>query len=100
MSDRRSDKFTHDLRAVAATQCVSCRHRPRDATFPVCAAFPGGIPEAILANRADHRRPYVVDGEPQDTGITGERSITFAPRDGIDPAALATLYRTLDRLHA
>lgn len=44
--------------------CDSCRHR-RDAT--TCAAFPRGIPVAILTGDADHRKPY-----PGDHGIRYE----------------------------
>ena len=47
----------------AAPLCVVCRNLGyfRDGRF-TCVAFPRGIPEPIMAGRADHRRPYAGDG--------------------------------------
>lgn len=51
--------------------CFDCKHLDREALRGPgperCAAFPGGIPAAILLLRADHRRPY-----PGDHGIRFE----------------------------
>jgi hypothetical protein len=42
-------------------QCFACIHLQ---PAMCCAAFPDGIPDAILLNRADHRQPF-----PGDHGI-------------------------------
>lgn len=70
---------------VVVTQCVLCRHRVRGR----CPAFPGGVPDSIILNQFDHRRPYPGQARPD---------VVFAPRDGADPAALRRLYGTLDAL--
>lgn len=50
--------------------CMFCKHYNKQAVTLSCAAFPEGIPEAILANHADHRRPYA-----------GDHGVRFAPLD-------------------
>jgi hypothetical protein len=54
-------------------QCFRCRHfRPGY----VCAAFPdgNGIPNPILQNEHDHRRPY-----------PGDNGVRFEPKPGPFP---------------
>jgi hypothetical protein len=65
-------KFQWDLsQDVEISQCVYCRHWIPGGT---CAAFPEGIPQAILENEIDHREP-----------VLGDHGVRFAPRtpDGI-----------------
>jgi hypothetical protein len=40
------------------SQCAVCRHKARDTT---CAAFPAGIPAAVLRNEVFHG--YAIDGD-------------------------------------
>lgn len=54
--------------------CYNCKRRkpkPGVSAF-FCEAFPGGIPEAIVNNEADHRKPFEGDGgilfDPIDAG--------------------------------
>ena len=44
-------------------QCFACKHLDRDSVLGVmrCKAFEK-IPDAILADEADHREPYAGDG--------------------------------------
>ena len=46
------------------TICVACKHLipGSDDTPPSCAAFPNGIPDAIMWSGYDHRRPWPGDG--------------------------------------
>lgn len=41
--------------------CISCKHL-RTFGPPQCDAFPDAIPQDIIENRADHRRPIAGDG--------------------------------------
>ncbi len=53
---------------IDGSQCLACRRlkpesmRPAREAMPACAAFPAGIPEEILKNRIDHRKPFPGDG--------------------------------------
>jgi len=44
---------------VRVSQCAFCRHKAGDAT---CAAFPAGIPAAILRNEVSHAGHLEGDG--------------------------------------
>ena len=54
--------------AAISPQCNKCRHLI--ARRGACQAFPKGIPDEILFNRADHRKPY-----------PGDRGIRFEEKD-------------------
>jgi hypothetical protein len=60
------------MTTIAMPVCIGCRHydRSRLSVGDFCAAFPIGIPAAIVANRVDHREPY-----------EGDRGILFEPVD-------------------
>lgn len=67
-----------------APQCGVCRHlQPRAR----CTAFPGGIPEAIWSNLADHREPFAGDG-----------GVRFEPSPAIDPEAVRAKLASLDAI--
>lgn len=57
--------------------CALCTRYRRGAT---CAAFPDGIPKAILTNEHDHRRPY-----------GGDNGIQFKRAPSIPAAMLPVL---------
>ncbi|HZO29806.1 MAG TPA: hypothetical protein VFH48_27840 [Chloroflexota bacterium] len=51
--------------------CMVCRHLTRDAGWGYrCAAFPSGIPDAIIESRVDHRMPF-----------NGDNGVRFWPVD-------------------
>jgi hypothetical protein len=81
-----SGKFTWSAGDVAMTQCVYCRHLVTGAFGAGCRAFPGGIPQEIVANDFDHRRPHPDEVEP----------VHFEPRHSLDPISLQTLVMSLD----
>lgn len=95
----RSDYFAWGP-STPLSQCAYCRHLDPASPSPICAAFPGGVPAAILANHVDHRRPWIdpETGRPGDRGVALGRSVTFGPREGVTPEALGALYRRLDAL--
>ncbi len=94
----RDDYFAWDA-DTPLSQCAYCRHLDRSSPVAVCPAFPSSIPPGILANEVDHRRPWIdpATGRPGDRGVLLARSITFEAGEGIPPAALAALYRRLER---
>ena len=47
-----------------------------------CDAFPGGIPQGILINRADHAKPF-----------PGDRGLRYVPFAGADDAMPSLLHR-------
>lgn len=54
---------------VVVPQCLECQHFDEDdVEANTCAAFPLGIPSAILLGRFDHRKAF-----PDDRGIRFER---------------------------
>jgi hypothetical protein len=56
-------------RDVPAPMCLWCLHLYDNNLF-ACAAFPNGIPLAIVESRHNHREPY-----------PGDRGIQFEPVD-------------------
>lgn len=42
--------------------CMKCKHRNTiDSDGLTCKAFPNGIPDAIILNEHDHRKPFKGD---------------------------------------
>ena len=63
-SQSRPERFETLSGKYYISLCASCTHkRPEGAA---CKAFPLGIPWAILAGEADHRKPYKGDHGIQD----------------------------------
>jgi hypothetical protein len=61
---------------IALPNCVFCRHSRLPASEN-CAAFPSGIPAAILIDGYDHRKPY-----------PGDHGILFEPKsDAVSQAS-------------
>jgi hypothetical protein len=59
------------MHPIYGDQCARCRHLwndPPSKGGPRCAAFPKGIPAAILSDRYNHKQPY-----------KGDRGIRFEP---------------------
>lgn len=55
---------------IVSSQCDECKHLRAKAqrTDPnTCDAFPAGIPDEVLWNRHDHKKPY-----PGDNGVRFE----------------------------
>lgn len=66
--------------------CFCCRHRGQKGPNGLtCEAFPDGIPEAILRNQVDHRRP-----------VEGDRGITFESREDAPDDILTEIKGSLD----
>jgi len=77
--------------------CYGCRHVAGDAM--TCAAFPAGIPLAVLYSELDHRKPVAGDG-----GITFEpvdlEAVEYAEerfRYGVGPLPDEELSRPVDQ---
>jgi len=62
------ERITWGSGDIEISQCVYCRHKSIKGA--VCAAFPNGIPDKILSNEHDHRKPY-----PGDNGIQFEQVV-------------------------
>lgn len=56
MADK--DRLTWEEGDLKISQCAACAHKKDGAT---CTAFPKGIPDAILLNQHDHRKPFKGD---------------------------------------
>lgn len=61
------------LQSNVISLCFSCRHIFRDGRRG-CAAFPQGIPDALLQGRDNHDHPH-----PGDNGIRYELAEDFKP---------------------
>ena len=77
-----TDLFTWQAGDVEVSQCLFCSHWRQGS----CAAFPGGVPFDILANRIDHRDP-----------VQDDRGIRFEPRSSDAARHQATIF---ERKHA
>ena len=62
---KKTDKFIWREGEITISQCIDCRHWVKGGA---CAAFPGGVPEAIKNNEVSHKNPY-----PGDNGVRYER---------------------------
>lgn len=52
------------MTTTAAPACIDCKHLHRgdpNATRNTCEAFPEGIPDVILFEGRDHRKPFKGD---------------------------------------
>lgn len=79
--------------AVDAPQCYACVHWVPDPNEARCAAFSGGIPEAIWRGRHNHQLPF-----PGDRGITftpAETDVAARNRAAFQAAVIALFERTI-----
>lgn len=67
ISRSQGNRFVSSAGEVTLSICIRCAHKSGGSEGPVCAAFPGGIPDAILVGEFDHRNPF-----PGDNGIQFE----------------------------
>ena len=83
---------------ILLSQCMLCKQRVESAL--VCKAFLSYIPDEIITNDFDHRKPWIdpETGEAGDQGFDLNGSILFEPREEINPVTLSVLYRHLDSL--
>jgi hypothetical protein len=82
------DRFVEDGRGAVVSQCLSCKHLHADRAW-TCDAVPAGIPDRIVANRGDHRRPWA-----------GDHGIRFESRPDTTADYLRRLGAELDGLRA
>lgn len=90
MSDQSQDdpdRFTAPRGSVVLTQCVYCRHLAPSTLGFGCKAYPGGVPDEIVTNSADHRQPF-----------DGDDGVRFQPRPDVPALILRNLYAELDRV--
>lgn len=81
-----ADRFAMDPSGAVFTQCRYCVHLA-DGPDWVCKAFPGQIPDEIVANQYDHRTEY-----------PGDDGVTFEARPELKPDQLGAVYRYLDNV--
>lgn len=79
-----NDRMTYEPGDVILSQCAYCS-RLAGGRGAACLAFAAGIPQAILSNQADHRKPFDGDG-----------GIRFELRPAVPTAIRDQLYRRLD----
>lgn len=80
----RDERWVWTCDQVTLSQCAFCAHLGTEGDSAVCTAFPAAIPQAILSNLVDHRRP-----------LPGDQGVRFEPRLGVKQWALDRLYATL-----
>ena len=95
----RADHFAWG-KDVLLSQCVYCHHLDPTSKAMDCRAFPAGIPQGILDNQFDHRKPWIdpATGQAGDTGVRGDKSITFLPSLDTPSDVLEHLAHVLDLL--
>jgi hypothetical protein len=60
----RFSKFVATKVIFSTSSCETCARRSPH-NFPVCEAFPNGIPTEILVAKHDHKTPFPGDGHKQ-----------------------------------
>lgn len=83
----RASKFMATAEDLIMTQCVLCKNREHTENPQGCKAFPDGIPQVIIDNKADHRLPF-----------EGDHGIRFEPRQEVAAALLNNVLTALDQI--
>lgn len=77
-----------DASFAILSQCAYCARADDSGAIPLaCTAFPSGIPDTILRNQVDHRKP-----------VDGDQGFQFQLRKGLAPGAGVVVARTLDKI--